>query len=336
MSAPLAYRSRPSRSSQRKIHRVGMLLVSSPTTSGINPDIFRKELRDRGYTEGQNLAIDLRWAEGHSERLPALAAELVSLKPDVVMVFTTDGATAAKQATTKIPIVMVQVSDPVGSGLIASFAHPGGNVTGVTDYGVDLTAKKMELIRAIAPKATRIGILMSDSPIHPLQVKGVEGAARSVGLTVVPVMDRSNDELEEAFASLAREGAGAVIALGERSAGFSTTENCRACREVRNADSVPDSGVCGTRRSRWELMGPNLPATYKLSVRYVDKILKGAKPADLPVEQPPMFELVINLKTAKTLAFRSRSRSYCVPTRSSSSRRTSSGYSLVVAGRERT
>jgi len=282
-----------------KLHRVGMLLVSSPTTSGISPDIFRKELRDLGYIEGQNLVIDLRWAEGHSERLPALAAELVSLKPNVIMAFTTDGAAAAKQATTTIPIVMLQVADPVGSGLIASFAHPGGNVTGVTDYGVDLTAKYVELIRAIAPKATRIGILMSDSPIHPPQVKGIEGAARSVGLTVVPAMDRSNDELEEAFASLAKEGAGAVIVLGGARQGSQRPR----IAELAVKFGMPTLFPTRVYVEQGGLMsyGPNLPATYKLSVRYVDKILKGAKPAELPVEQPPMFELVINLKTAKTL-----------------------------------
>ena len=282
-----------------KIFRVGMLLVTSPTTSSLAPDLLRKDFRDLGYVEGQNLVIDLRSAEGSAAQLPALAADLVELKPDVIVTSTTDGALAAKQATRTIPIVIMQVSDPVGSGLIASLTHPGGNITGVTDYGVDLTGKYVELIHAVAPNVRRIGILMSDSPAHPPQVKGIEAIAKSIGLAVVPVMDRSNDELEQAFDSLGKEGAGALIVL----AGARQGPQRARIAELAVKFGMPTLSPIRQYVESGGLMsyGPNLPATRKLVVKYVDKILKGAKPTELPVEQPTKFELVINLKTAKAI-----------------------------------
>jgi putative ABC transport system substrate-binding protein len=282
-----------------KIYRVGMLLVGSPATSSYFPNMLRKELHDLGYIEGQNLVLDFRWAEGRSERLPALATELIALKPDVIMTYTTDGALAAKQATATIPIVMMMVSDPVGSGLIASLPHPGGNITGITDYGVDLTAKYVELIHAVAPKAMRLGILMSDSPIHPPTVKGIEAAAKGIGLTVLPVMDRSNEELEVGFASLAKRDAGAVIVLGGARQGAQR----KRIAELAEKFAMPTLAPTRQYVEEGSLMsyGPDLPASGKLGAAYVDKILKGAKPGDMPVEQPPRFELVINGKTAKAL-----------------------------------
>ena len=231
--------------------------------------------------------------------MPTLAGELVALKPDVIVAFQSDGALAAKQATTTIPIVMVLVADPVGSGLVASLAHPGGNVTGVYSYAIDLIAKDVELIHAVAPKAARIGILMSDNAIHPRQVKGIEAAAKNIGLAVAPAMDRSNDELEQAFTSWAREGVAAVIILaGSRQA-------MQRARIAELATKYRMATLCSNRAyaEKGCLMsyGANLAAEYRLAVTYVDKILKGAKPADLPVEQPPTFELVINLKTARAL-----------------------------------
>jgi len=280
-----------------KVYRIGILSTTSPNSTVI-PDLI-KEFRNLGYIEGQNLAVDVRWAEGKAERLPELAAQLVTLKPDVIITFTTNGALAGKQATTAIPIVMLQVSDPVGSGLVASLAHPGGNITGVTDYGIDLTAKYVELIHAIAPKAIRIGVLMSDNPIHPAQLSGIEDAAKGLGLGVVTAMDRSNDELDQAFAALAKEKAGAVIALGGAT---------QASQRERIAELASKTGMATLFPTRAYVekgglmsYGPNLPASYKLGTRYVDRILKGAKPADLPVEQPPQFELIFNLKTAKAL-----------------------------------
>jgi putative ABC transport system substrate-binding protein len=282
-----------------KVYRVGMLLLGSPTTTGISPDAFRKDLGDLGYVEGRNLTIDLRWAEGHLERLPSLAAELVGLKPDVIMTFTTDGALAGKQATTTVPIVFMQVNDPVRSGLVASLAHPSGNMTGVTDYGTEIAAKRVELIHAIAPKAARIGVLVSDSPTHPLERDAIVAAATGAGLQVVPALDRSNEELNQAFASFAKEAVSGVIVLGGAQQG--------AHRPRITALSVkfgiPTISPTRVYVEQGGLMsyGVDLPATYTLAARYVDKILKGAKPGDLPVEQPPKFEFVVNLKAAKAL-----------------------------------
>ena len=283
-----------------RLYRVGMLLVGSPTTSGISPDTFRKDLRDLGYIEGQNLVIDLRWAEGHLKRLPALAAELVSLKPDLIMAFTTDGALAAKQATATIPIVFMQVADPVRAGLVASLARPGGNSTGITDFSIELAAKKVELIRALAPNARRIGFLMSDSPTQPHQVNRIEAAAAAQGgVTVITMMGRSDDELERAFASFARDAVGGVIVPG------GTQQGAQRPRIAELALKFKIPTVAPTRIyvEQGVLMsyGVNLPASYRLMVRYVDQILKGAKPSELAVEQPPKFELVMNLKTAKAL-----------------------------------
>jgi putative ABC transport system substrate-binding protein len=275
-----------------------MLLVGSPTTFG-ELDIIRNQFRDLGYIEGRDLVIDLRWAEGNAKRLPTLAGELVALKPDVMVVFATDAALAAKQVTATIPIVMVFVADPVGSGLIGSLAHPGGNVTGVYSYAIDLVEKDVELIHAVAPKAARIGILTSDNAIHPRQVKGLEAAAKNIGLAVVPAMDRSNDELEQAFASWARDGVAAVIVLGGSGQSLQRERIAELAAKFRMAT------LCSTRayveKGCLVSYGANLAAGYKLGIGYVDKILRGAKPADLPVEQPATFELVINLKTAKAL-----------------------------------
>ena len=283
----------------KRVNRVGILLSSSPSGSGGVPEIFKTEFRDLGYVEGQNLLIEFRWAEGKAERLPALAAELVALKPDVIVTFTTDGALAAKQATTTIPIVMLQVSDPVGSGLVASLAHPGGNITGITDYGVDLAGKYVELVHAVVPRAVRIGVLMSDSPIHPPTVTAIQNAAKSIGLTVLPTMDRSTEELEQAFATLTKENAGALIVLG----GARQAAQRERIAALAAKFAMPTLFPTRVYVEKGGLMsyGPNLPNSFRLAARYVDRILKGASPGDMPVEQPPTFELVINLNTAKII-----------------------------------
>jgi ABC-type uncharacterized transport system substrate-binding protein len=292
LTAPLA-----ADAQQPKQIHVGILTVISAAVSPL-PDVFRKEFRDLGYGERQ-IVIDVRGAEGRIERLPALAAELVALKPDAILAFTTDAALAAKQATTTIPIVIAQVSDPVGSGLIASLAHPGGNITGVTDYGIDLAGKYVELAHTIVPKAGRIAVLMSNNPVHPFQVKAIEDAAKSIGLTILPTMDWSDDELERAFASLAKDKPGAVIVLG----GAPHASQRQRIAELAVKLALPTLSPNRAYVEQGGLLsyGVNLPSSFKLVARYVDEILKGAKPGDMPVEQPPKFELVINLKTAKAL-----------------------------------
>jgi putative ABC transport system substrate-binding protein len=193
----------------------------------------------------------------------------------------------------------MQVSDPVGSGLVASLAHPGGNVTGLTDYGVDLAGKYVELIHAVAPKASRIGILMSDSPIHPPQEKAIEMAAKKIGLTVVPIMERSSEELEIAFGVLERERAGALIVLGGVTQTTQREKIAELALKTRTATLFPGRGY--VERGGLMSYGPNLAQVLKLGATYVDRILKGTNPGDIPVEQPPKFELVINATTAKAL-----------------------------------
>jgi len=262
-------------------------------------DIFEEELRALGYVQGKNLVIDIRRAEGKNELLPGLAAELVALKPDVIVAQTTVGTVAAKRATATIPIVMVRVSDPVGSGFIASFAHPGGNITGVTDLALDVSAKYMELLHLIVPKATRVAVLMSENPVTPFQLKFIQDAATSIGTTVLPLMDRSDEELEQAFATMAKGGAEGLIVLGgsplreQRDKIIEHTAKMRlpAIYPVRHW--IEKGGLLS--------YGADTRTWFKLAAHYVDKILKGAKPSDLPVEQPTKVELVINLKTAKAL-----------------------------------
>jgi len=246
--------------------------------------------------------FDRRWAEGKIERFSSLATEIVALKPDAIVAETTAGAIAAQRATATIPIVMVGAADPVGSGLVASLARPGGNITGVANLETELHVKGVELLHAVVPKATRIAVLMSDNPAHPLQVETIQDAAKAFGLTVLPTMARSSEEFEEAFRSMAKQKAGALIQLG--GAPFSSTPaNRDKLVELAAKTKLP-----AMYRVRWFVdaggllsYGSNTAKTWSDAATYVDKILKGAKPADLPVEQPTKLELVINLKTAKAL-----------------------------------
>ena len=282
-----------------KVYRVANLGVGSPTTTGVFFDNFKKGLRDLGYIEEQNIVIDARWAEGKAERLPGLAAELAALNPDVIIASGTPGTRAAKQATATIPIVMIGVADPVGAGLVASLAHPGGNITGVSNLSLELSGKTLELLHAAVPKATRIAVLMSDDPIHSFLLKEIQDAAKGFGLTVLPTRAKSPEELERAFASIANEKAQAVIVLadvvfsGQRKRIAELAAQARLPSMYQFREHTEAGGLLS--------YGPDSRNLQKVVATYVDKILKGAKPGDLPVQQPTEFELVINLKTAKAL-----------------------------------
>jgi len=272
--------------SPARVYRIGWLSLSpfvaaASLPGGSNRDTFTRALNDLGYVEGRNLVIDVRSAEGKSDLLRSLAAELVALKPDVIVAVTTPGTIAARQATTTIPIVFVQVSDPVVSGFVTSLAHPGGNITGITDFGVDLAAKSVELVRAIVPKATRIGVLMSDNPIHPIQLKLTRDAATSIGLTVLPTMDRSNEELDQGFAALTNEKAGALIVLGGSPMGRQAERIAELAARAKLPTVYPDRYFV-TKGGLFSY-GPSYPQMYSVAAAFVDKILKGAKPGDLPV-----------------------------------------------------
>jgi len=282
------------------VHRVGLLLQASPPPSG-TPGLFTVAMRDLGYVEGQNVVIERRWAEGRNERFPTLAAELVALKPDVIVADSTPAALAAKRATANIPIVIVNVSDPVGSGLIASLSRPGGNVTGSTDFGIEIAEKAVEMLHTVAPKATRIAVLLSDNPIHPSQLRGIQDAARKIGLAVLPTMARTDNEFETAFASMGSQGAGAFVLLG--GAPFSTDRQVARILELAAKTRLPAAypGPQWVQAGGLLSYGSSFQYRWRLTASYVAKILNGARPSELPVQQPPEVELWINLKSAKAL-----------------------------------
>ena len=286
---------------QAKVQRLGILSADSPGPPG-GRWTFRDIMHELGYTFGGNLLVDQRWAEGRNERFPSLAAELVALKPDVILADTTPAVIAAMRATATIPIVILHVTDPVGSGLAASLARPGGNVTGATDFGFEMAEKSVDLMHVLVPKATRIAVLLGgDNPVEAFILEANQNAAKAIGFTLLPIMARSPEEYEEAFAFMAKKGAEALIGGG---AGASTARNRDKLIELAAKAKLP--AMYGARN--WVdaggllSYGQNRLQKWRYAATYVDKVLKGAKPADLPIEQPTTFDLVINLKTAKALS----------------------------------
>ena len=281
-----------------KIPRVGLLRPGSPPDPYV--DAFRQGLRDLGYVEGQTIAIEYRWAEGRPARLPLLAAELVQLKVGVIVTQGEAATRAVKEATSTIPIVMATSGDPVGAGLIASLARPGGNVTGLSSVGPDITGKQLQLLKEAVPKVSRVAILYNPTILGTvLVVKEAQVAARTLGLTVHPVEVRVPDDLGPAFDAMTRERAEALYAPGDP---FTFT-NQRRILDLAAKRRLPVISVFRDFADGGGLMsyGPNRLDMFRRAATFVDKILKGAKPADLPVEQPTKLELVVNLKTAKAL-----------------------------------
>ena len=285
-----------------KVHRIGLLGGSPPNS----PEAvhlwegFFQVLRDLGYVEGQNIVIEGRWYGNRPERLPTLAAELVRLPVDVIVAGTAPSPEAARRATSTIPIVMASHPDPVASGLVASLARPGGNVTGLSSAGLELSGKQLQLLKETLPGLGRVAILSNPTvPSHALNVKEAEVAARSlkVQLQVLPARDPS--EFAGAFAAATRERAGALIVLG----GSVFFAHRLRLVELAAQSRLPTMYVVREFAQEGGLMayGADLRDSWRRAAWYVDRILKGAKPADLPVEQPTKFELVINLKTAKAL-----------------------------------
>jgi putative ABC transport system substrate-binding protein len=285
----------------RKVPRIGYLRATSPSDRPPLLDAFRQGLRELGWVEGQNIVIDYRFAEGRLDRLPDLAAELVRLNVDVIVSLGTQGVTAAKNATGTIPIVMIAVRDPIGTGLIASLARPGGNVTGVSGYaGLESVAKQLELLKEMVPKASSVAILSNPTnAYHQLAIKEVNVAAKALGVQLHLLEARDASDFEGTFAAMARERVGALLVLSDiifNSHGSRLAELAASTR-LPTGNAVRESVEAGGLMS----YGPSFLDSYRRSAAYVDKILKGTKPADLPVEQPTKFELVINLQTAKRL-----------------------------------
>jgi len=268
--------------------------------SGPSP-AFIQGLRDLGYAEGKNISIVYRTTESRSERNADLAAELVRLKVDIIVADNTGAALAAKKATSTIPIVMTTSSDPVGSGLIASFARPGGNVTGLTSVTGELGGKLLDLLKEVVPKLTRAGILGTGGldSVNELFVKATEGPARALGVQLVPVMVQGLDDFEGAFRAMTKERVnGLLVRLA-----FVYSDHVKRVAELAMKNRLPSISNARNWVDAGGLMsyGADPNFRYRQAATYVDKILKGAKPADLPVEAPTKFELRINLKTAKQI-----------------------------------
>jgi ABC-type uncharacterized transport system substrate-binding protein len=284
-----------------KVYRVGFL---SSTGCPIRPEFlgpFREGLREISYVEGQNIIIECRGALGASDRLPGFAAELVRLKVDVLVAQGTASALAAQQATKTIPIVMVRVSDPVGNGLVTSLARPGGNVTGLSVLAPDIVPKALELLKEAAPSVSRVAVWMDPTnPGQTLADRQMDAAAKILGVRLERVDVRTAANLDAAFAAALRQREEALFAYPLPIAPRDVQRIAQFAIKNRLLTIVPTRSQ-NVREGMLMSYGPNEAEPYRHAGTYIDKILKGAKPADLPVEQPTKFELVINLKTAKAL-----------------------------------
>jgi len=258
-------------------------------------DVFRGALRQLGYIEGKNLKIDQRSAEGRLERLPSFLTELIALGPDVIVAITTPAIAVAQQATSTIPIIMAPSVDPVGSGFVKSLAHPGGNITGMAAMSGEVAGKAVELLHDIVPSANRIAVLMSNNPSHPWHYRMAEVAIKSLGLTPIPVLASTPDDLEQAFENMKKENCDALLVLGDvtRPAIVTLAARSRIPAIYQSGPYVSFGGLAS--------YNPQLEAIYVKVAEYCDRVFKGADPAELPVEQPVIFELAVNLKTAASL-----------------------------------
>jgi putative tryptophan/tyrosine transport system substrate-binding protein len=299
LAAPLAAEAQQS----GKVPRVGYLSVFSSSNPYPPSEAFWQGLHDLGWIEGQNIAIERRFAEGKAQRLPDLAVELVRLRVDLIFAETTPAARAVKQATTTIPIVFSPIADPIGSGLVANLARPGGNITGITFMAPELGGKRLELLKQAVPGMTRVGVLSHPGDPSEATVKSVleqtEAAARSLRVQILRLEVQGPNDFDRAFAAMSRERVGGLILIP--SAMF--VDERRRVVNLMVKDRLPAMFYFREFAEAGGLMsyGPNFRELFRRAATYVDKILKGAKPADLPVEQPTKFELIINLKTAKTL-----------------------------------
>jgi len=297
LTAPLTAEAQPT----KKVWRIGFILTAVPNEVGYLIKALSEGLRELGYVEGRNVVFERRFAEGRQERLPALAAELVRLDVDVIVTGSNPVIAAVKQATATIPVVMGVSRDPVGAGFIASLARPGGNITGLAnDPGPEIIGKNLELLKEAAPRVSRVAFLWNPVPPGAGTSKNVvESAARKLRVTFQSVEVRGRNDFEGAFAAMVREHAnGLVVATDPVMVGPRGQVVLLAARSRLPA-------VYGLREfaeaGGFMSYGPNIADLFRRAATYVDKILKGAKPGDLPVEQPTKFELVINLKTAKAL-----------------------------------
>jgi len=283
----------------RKVYRLG-ILVNTREVLRTSWDEFFRELRDRGYVEGQNLSIEWRYSEGDAERWPELATELVGLKVDAIVVNTTPAALAAEKITSTIPIIITTAIDPVGAGLAASLARPGGNVTGIGLLVPELSAKALVLLKEAVPRVTRVAVLWNAAnPALAAVWRDLEASASATGLVLHSQQVRGLQDFEPAFVAIAQERPDGLFVVADallnqyrsQIVAFATHEHLPVVSASREFAEL--GGLIS--------YGANIPDMFRKAANYVDKVLKGAKPADLPIEQPTKFELIINLKTAKAL-----------------------------------
>jgi putative tryptophan/tyrosine transport system substrate-binding protein len=283
-----------------KVYRIGFLGNSTAALEVNLVGPFREGLRDLGYVEGRNILIEYRWAEGKYDRFPALIGELIVLKVEVIVTAGTPASLAVKKATSLIPLVMVAVGDPVATGLVASLGRPGGNITGLTSMSQDLEGKRLELLREVIPKISHIAVLWNAaSPVQVIEERETRAAAQVLGMKVLSLGVRTREEIEDALAAIVRKRPGALLVLADR---------LFLHHRTRIMDFAVQYRLPGVHAYR-ELVeagglmsfGPSYAGMHRRAAYFVDRILKGAKPADLPVERPATFELVVNLKAAKAL-----------------------------------
>ena len=284
-----------------KVRRIGFLDYASPEAGRLRLwDAFRQRMQELGYVEGDSVVFEPRWAEGRADRLPALAAELVNLKVDVIVTATSPATQAAKRATNTIPIVMATGTDPVSQGFVVSLNRPNKNVTGVATIDADLGAKRLELLQEAVPQASRFAMIWdASSEGAKIEARNSQSAAQALGISLQSLVVRGAEEFDGAFEAMVRDHATALI-VGASAIFF--TERTRLA-DLAVKHGIPTIFAVRDYAEAGGLMayGVNFSDRFRRAAEYVDKILKGAKPADLPIEQPSKFELVINLKTAKAL-----------------------------------
>jgi ABC-type uncharacterized transport system substrate-binding protein len=287
------------RAQRSAIAVVGILSPEGPKTGNVNGLI--EGLRERGYVEGRNIRFEYRWAEGRFDQLSELAADLIRLQVDVIVAFVTQAAEVAKKQTSTIPIVMVGVGDPVGAGLTASLAHPGGNVTGTSSLAVALVGKQLELLKLVAPGNTSFAAMFNPTNVtfQTLQVKETKAAAKTLGLQLRFLEVRAPTEFEAAFGTVVQEQIGVLLILADPL----FFANSEALAELSVKSRLITMTAYRPLAEAGALMsyGPNYFDSYKAAASYVDRILKGGKPADLPIDQSSRFEFVVNMKTAKMI-----------------------------------
>ena len=296
LAVPVAAEAQPA----GRVYRIGFLGNSTAALEANLVGPFREGLRDLGYVEGRNVLIEYRWAEGKYDRFPALIGELLALKVAVIVTAGTPATLAVKKATTSVPLVMLAVGDPVGTGIVPSLSHPGGNITGLTAISTEMDAKRLELLREVVPSVSYIALLWNaGSPLQVLAEKQVQAAAQVLRMRVLSLGVKTEEEIKSALAVMARERLDALLVLADRLLlhhrvlimDFATRHRLPGVHAYR--ELVEAGGLMS--------FGPSYADMHKRAAYFVDRILKGAKPGDLPVERPLTFELVINLKVAKAL-----------------------------------